>query len=178
MTDQRVSYGRWLLGYGELYEPYSEQEARRRDAAGEEYWVIFGDPDHPWKVMQVSPGKVDYYVVWLDHLLRPISTHLFVPEDDNDRDNWDQRLFLQQVHFKEYDDDIPPPRTGAARAGGSYFSHDGSAYHARNLGNGRETGESPPMDPAQADLLLFEDHYPVFGEWDSITRLHRDQPTP
>ncbi len=155
MSCETISYGRWGLAYGNLKERYTEEEARSRDAAGEGYWVIFGDPAHPEKVLQVAPEKVQYKVAWLDDLNRITLSYLFVPEDKEHRENWAQRLFLEQVHYKEYDpgDREPPPRSG----------------------EDRYEGHSDPMEPDQATHILFEPAYPVFGEWDRITRKDRDQ---
>ncbi len=172
-----VSYGVWNLPYGELGYVLDEEEARRRDAAGEEYWVIFGDPAHPEKVLQVAPEKVHYKVVWLDDLNRITLLYLFVPEDDNHHEGRAQRLFLEQLHYKEFDpgDREPPPHIDSAAAGTSYFEHDGSAYHTTVNGQEHYEGHSDPMEPDQATHILFEPAYPVFGEWDRITRKDRDQ---
>ncbi len=177
MSCETISYGRWGLAYGNLKERYTEEQARSRDAAGQEYWVIFGDPAHPEKVLQVAPEKVQYKVAWLDDLNRITLSYLFVPEDKEHRENWAQRLFLEQLHYKEFDpgDREPPPRIGSAAAGTSYFEHDGSAYHLTRRGADRYEGHSDPMEPDQAAHILFEPAYPVFGEWDRITRKDRDQ---
>ncbi|PRY56106.1 hypothetical protein BCF74_12056 [Knoellia remsis] len=167
----QVSYAHWLLGYGRARDRYTTAEAHHRDEAGEEYWVLFGDPERPRQVIQVSERHLDYLVVWLDEELREVLTYLFVPVDKENPQDFSKGLFLEQVHFKEYDS---PDLDSAfpSRAGGTYFEHDGSAFHVQNLGNGREESETGPMDPAEAQRLLFEPH-PTFGDWTSIARRDR-----
>ena len=56
-TPRTVTYRDWNLGYGRPQKrpAYDEVEARRF-AAGESFWVLFGDPDRPELVMAVERG--------------------------------------------------------------------------------------------------------------------------
>jgi len=165
-----VSYGMWNLPYNKLKGSLSVADARQLDQDRGRYWVLFGDPVRPKQVIEIQEGRVDILVVWLDEHLREALTYLFVPEDKTRRDDHTQRLFLEQVHFKAYDSD--DPFAEPVQAGGTYFNHDGSAYHSQDLGNGHEEARTEPMDPAEAERLLFEPH-PTFGHWDSIARRDR-----
>lgn len=172
MTSNRkaVSYGDWNLPYMEALATFTESEARRRDVSGEEYWVLLGGQERPDQVIRVSAGRVNVLIVWLDEHLREVLTYLFVPEDKSRRDDHAQRLFLEQVHFKAYGSDDPFAQP--VEVGATFFEHDGSAYHSQDLGNGLEEGRTGPMDPAEAERMLFEPH-PSFGDWASIARRER-----
>lgn len=164
-------FGLWNLAYQELKESLTAQQAADRDKEGKEYWVLVGDPNLPKQVIRFSENRVNVLVAWLDSELREVLTYLFVPRMPSGQPGSAVDLFLEQVHFSEYDstglDSYQPSRAGA-----SFFKPDGSAYHTQDLGDGPVEGRTGPMDPAEAEQLLFEPN-PTFGDWDSIARRER-----
>ena len=166
-----ISYGDWNVPYGELAETYTEDEARARDVAGLEYWVLVGDPQSPTAVMKVAIRRVQFAVYFLDDLLRTTTTTLFVPEDKESKSDPNGRLFLEQAHWAEYDHQTPPPEDEADRAGGMYFNHDGSFWATQRTERGHEEANEQ-LPPDQAASYLWEP-VPAFGDWASILRFER-----
>ena len=170
MTPTRtVTYRSWNLSYGEpMDEPaYGEAEARRRFAAQETFWVLFGDPDRPELVLRVELGGEQINVVWLDELQRQELSYLFVQRAERPAGE----LFLEQTHTKFFDHDERLPDAVSTVAEGWYFDPDGSFHAAR---------KSPGTVGEQTDGRLEPDQFevhrepkPAFGDWASITRRER-----
>ena len=170
MTPTRtVTYRSWNLSYGEpMDEPaYGETEARRRFAAGEPFWVLFGDPDQPELVMEVELGGEQINVVWLDELQREELSYLFVQRAERPAGE----LFLEQTHIQAYDHDERLPDAESTAAEGWYFKPDGTFGAFR---------ESPDSVGEQTEGRLEPDQFevhrepkPAFGDWASITRRER-----
>lgn len=166
-----ISHGDWNVPYGELAETYTEDEARARDVAGLEYWVLVGDPQSPTVAMKVAVRRVHYAVYYLDDLRRMTTRTLFVPEDKENRSDPNGRLLLEQAHWKEYDHRDPPPQGQATLAGGMYLKHDGSFWATRETEHGNEAANEQ-LPPDQAAYYLWEP-VPAFGDWASILRFER-----
>jgi len=167
----KVTYRDWSFGYGKARgEAYGEAEARRRHEAGEGYFVLLGDPDHPEIVIEVEPEMLSIEVAWLDELKRDVFNELFVPNKLPGRDE----LFLEQVHLGTYAPDEPPPARKVT-AEGYYFSPDGKLYASREDADGVVEDAEDQLSSQDVELILVEPR-PEFGYWDSLIRRDRDLP--
>lgn len=164
-----VTYRDWNLGYGEPVDDpaYGEVEARRRFAAGETFWVLFGDPDRPELVMEVMLGGEQINVVWLDELQRQRLSYLFVQLEERPVGE----LFLEQTHTKVYDHDERLPDAESTEAEGWYFHPDGMFGGFRDSPGTVGEQTEGRLEPDQFEV--HREPQPAFGDWASITRLER-----
>lgn len=163
-----VTYQDWNLPYGEPDgEPYGEDEAHRRHKAGEQYYVLIGDPAKPDAVIEAQPGRAGIEVNFLDSRRRETLTYYFVGGEYPDSDD----LFLQQTTIKTYDGDAGPPVLPASSETW-YFRPDGSQHGFRQTNGGPTESTEGSMAPDEVAKTLVEP-MPEFGDWDSITRYDR-----
>lgn len=163
-----VTYQDWNVPYGEPDgEPYGEGEARRRHEAGEQYYVLIGDPAAPDAVLEVQPNLAGIEVNFLDSRHRETVTYYFVSGEFADSDD----LFLQQTTIKTYDSDAGPPILPATSETW-YFRPDGSQHGFRQAADGPPESTDGSMSPDEVRTTLIEPA-PEFGNWDSLARYDR-----
>lgn len=176
-----VHYGNFAVFKGKFIRTISEDEARVRydtgipDAGVRPFKVIIGeDPENPDVVIEISSGRRVFTVYWLDDLNRCIGWNVFVPEDKDGGFRQDGRLFLEQTRWIEYADGDTqcPPMAQALAGDGTWFTHDGSWYATRKVGDNPPEEARGVMDPDDAARILWEPT-PRFGEWDSLIRRDR-----
>ncbi len=169
MSAPPVTFREWNEAYGEPgYEPaYDEVEARRRFACGETLYVLFGEETHPDFVLRADLGGRLIEVTWLDKVNRPELIYLFTQPDGYPEDE----LFLQQVHLKTYDHDLPLPDGRATYNEGWFFRPDGTLHGMRGPLDGPSESTDGQLDAEQ--LLVHRERRPAFGEWDSLLRRDR-----
>ena len=159
-----VTYRKWSLGYGHASRqpPYDEGEARRRFEAGETVWVLFGDPDRPEIVLRLDLGGRLVEVTWLDELNRPEMSYLFTQPEGFP----DDELFLEQVHVRTYDHDIPVPDGVASSHETWFFKPEGTLAGFRSsLGRPAESTEGR----IETDQMpIHRERRPGFGEWSPL----------
>ncbi len=161
-----VTYRSWNLGYGVPVKEaaYGEAEARRRFAAGETFWVLFGDPDRPELVMEVELGSEQINVVWLDELQREELSYLFVQLEERPAGE----LLLEQTHIQRYDHDERLPDAESSAAEGWYFKPDGTFGAFRDSPGTVGEQTEGRLEPDQFEV--HREPQPAFGDWASITR--------
>ena len=163
------TYRDWNLGYGRPFNrpAYDEAEARRRFAAGETFWVLFGDPDQPELVIEVELGGEQINVVWLDELQREELSYLFVQRAECPAGE----LFLEQTHIQDYDHEERLPDAESTAAEGWYFKPDGTFGAFRDSPGTVGEQTEGRLEPDQFEV--HREPKPAFGDWASITRRER-----
>jgi hypothetical protein len=149
---------RWSEKWPTEFEELDEDEARRRHDAGELYTVLLGDPESPSAYIEVRLGVGYVGVLFLDENGRNNLTYLFA------KDKTDDRLFLQQVSWRDYDED------GKIRNGTSYhFKRDGTIYSEEKDYEKQEAWKGEKQDDVSGNW----EPVPEFGQYDSIARRDR-----
>lgn len=166
-------YCDWNGPYGERDgEPYSEDEARARYAAGQRVTLLVGDLDKPEQVAEIELGGRVCDVAWLDALQRPELQYVFAVREDGGPDWPQDQLLLEQVRIREYDHDERPPDDTPSRTESYHFKPDRRYFGRRQAGPGADLEETEGVLDPDAFAVQLEP-VPAFGAWDSLLRRER-----
>jgi hypothetical protein len=166
-TDRVISYTfRWNSRRNKPGNPLTTEEARARDAAGEEYTAILPPrPNTNYPVLVTPVWKTGVVVVtFIDDFGRQSVEYAFRKKDDN-------RLFLTRVHLWTYPNDEPRLRLSDTSMHETVvYREDGYAQRViTNKADGyRETVEytDVPIDSNWEPV-------PTFGDYNSVGRFER-----
>jgi hypothetical protein len=165
MTTTEVTYCyRWNSRRASPGTPISEEEARERDATGEEYTAIVPRPGHPYPVLVTVVWKNSFCSTsFLDDFGRRCAKYSFTKVEG--------RLFLSEIHLHEYPDDTPGLKLSAAtRIEHMVFRTDG---HVRRVTTDHGKHEKITNDYSDVSMDANWEPIPEFGDWDSIARFER-----
>jgi hypothetical protein len=158
MTDTVTYAERWLDGRPDEVEELDDAEARSRHESGELYTAILGDRESPRAYVDVRLEKGFVGVHFLDDDGRNHVTYLFGKGDGDDR------LFLEQAVWRQFDDDGE-----VARGDAYYFKRDGT-IHLESKDYVNRTAE---RGDKHDDVSGNWEPVPEFGDYESIARLER-----
>lgn len=101
MSKLTYTYGTWLLHYRYAAKTFSEEEAKRRYDAGEEFSVWAYDPQDPIALLRFYPRQVGgiEYVGFDPKHKTPLVIAYFSPVDKNDRENRANGLILESLTY-------------------------------------------------------------------------------
>ena len=164
-TDVQYTY-RWNQRRNKPGNPLSEEEARARDAAGEEYTAVTPPRPGTSSPVLVTPVWKSGVVVvtFMDDPGRKTVEYTFAKKDES-------RLFLESVHLWSYPSDDPKLRLSDASVREEFhYREDG--YVERIVTNKaeqyRETVEYSDV-PVESNW----EAVPEFGQWGSVARFER-----
>lgn len=143
----------------------SPENARQRDAAGESYCVVLGDPSAPDAVIEVVPENNYFNVNFIDDEGRVGTAYGFEKVDDS-------RLFLAEVTLWTYPQGARS-KSQASRIETFEFRPDG--YAAQTV----DESSSDQIQKTEKINISVDTNWepvPEFGHWESIARYDRDAP--
>jgi hypothetical protein len=162
-----ISYTfRWNSRRNRPGNPLSEEEARARDAAGEEYTAVLPPrPGTNFPVLVTPVWKTGVVVVtFIDDFGRQYMEYTFQKRDGD-------RLFLTRVHLWTYPSDEPRLRLSDASAHEDIvYREDG--YSQRVITNKVE-GYKETVEYTDVPVDDNWEPMPVFGEYSAIGRFER-----
>jgi hypothetical protein len=158
------------LWSGKLRSPtgvLTEAEARDRDARGELYCVVLGDPAAPRIILEVAWMNAALGVSFFDEEGRMHTEYLFGKTDTG-------KLFMHNVTTWSY------PEGARSKSQASYietaqFRPDG--YASRTLENS-SAGRIKKTEYTDVPMDANWEPIPEFGHWESVARYDRDAPPP
>lgn len=143
----------------------SADQARQRDARGESYSVVIGDPDAPESVIEVVPENKYFNVNFIDGEGRTSAAYGFEKIDDS-------KLFLAEVTLWTYPQGARS-KSQASRVETFEFRPDG--YAAQTV----DDSSSEQIETTEKINVSVEANWepvPEFGNWESIARYDRGAP--
>ncbi|ONI88844.1 hypothetical protein ALI22I_17925 [Saccharothrix sp. ALI-22-I] len=144
----------------------SEEEARARDAAGEEYTAVLPPRPGTRSPVLVTPvwqtGVV--LVSFLDDPGRKIVEYVFTKKDDS-------RMFLSGVHLWEYPDDQPGRRLSEASRREDIRYHEDGYVHRTIID--KNEGYRETVEYTDVPVATNWEPVPAFGDYASIGRFER-----
>lgn len=143
----------------------SADQARRRDADGEPYSVVLGEPNAPKSVIEVVPENNYFNVNFVDGEGRTGAAYGFEKIDDS-------RLFLAEVTLWTYPQGARS-KSQASRIETFEFRPDG--YAAQTV----DDSSSDQVEKTEKSNVAVDMNWepvPEFGHWESIARYDRDTP--
>jgi hypothetical protein len=160
----QVSYcRRWNFNRNRPIDPYTEDEARARHEAGEEYCAVLGDPEAPDRVVEVVHPKA--VKVWFfDPQQRQSLNYVF-------RSTGGDGMFLREMGRWQYPDDAARQLNEASRIENLRYDEDGTVHH--NVRD-KAAGENTSTSYRDVDVSNHTEAVPAFGEYVSIARWDRD----
>jgi hypothetical protein len=149
-------FERWHRHYAEAAGALTDEEARRRDKAGEPYVVVIGNAKTPDVIIEVNRGF--YGVSFLDHRQREYLLYNFALLAD-------ERLFLKEAIHREFVGDEAKPRDATAYR----FKPDGSVAIEKSNGMFNRS----EVTVGQTDVSSNWEAVPEFGRYDRLIRKER-----
>lgn len=149
-------FERWHRHYAEAAGALTNEDARRRHAAGEPYAVVIGDVRAPDAIIEVNRGF--YGVSFMDHRQREYLLYNFALVDDG-------RLFLKEAIHREFAED--EARTKEATA--YRFKPDGSVAIEKSSGAFNRS----EMTESRTDVSSNWEEVPEFGGYERLLRKER-----
>lgn len=143
----------------------SEEQARTRDAKGEPYCVVLGDPAAPQAVLEVAWKNSYIGVSFIDEEGRTHTSYDFRKQDDG-------RLFMTEVTVWTYPEGAQF-EFEASVIENVYFRPDG---YARRTLDDRSSDQIKATEYADVPMDTNWEPVPEFGHWESIARYDRDTP--
>jgi hypothetical protein len=155
---------RWHYGEHRPGGEISESTARRRDARGQPYMVVLGNPERPDALIEVN-WSLDYLGTWfLDDKLRRNLRYAFARVDPN-------TLFLEQIILWEYPEDAVRDLDTATKITTLTYKTNGIAYEAIDDAVA-ETEEVISRSDVPLDINW--EQVPEFGDWSRVARWNRE----
>jgi len=151
----------WKGGTFEADVEITEEEARRRHDAGEQYAVLLGGRDHPDTVVELTLGEGNVLVYFLRPDGRATTTYSFTrPEEGGP-------LWLEQVYLESW--------AGEERSGTEWtvLQPDGTMHAERGEPSGLIEVMDDVLTPEQLAGTDLWEPVPEFGDYRSIARFER-----
>lgn len=142
----------------------SADRARERDAKGQDYCVVLGDPSVPQAVLEVVWENDHIGVNFIDDEGRTHTAYSFTKTDG--------RLFMTDVTVWSYEEGAED-MSGAHRIESVEFQPDGYACRTIDDDSLDHVKETEYKDVPVATNW---EPLPEFGHWESIARFDRDTP--
>ncbi|MEU5692777.1 hypothetical protein [Actinosynnema sp. NPDC020468] len=144
--------------------PLSEADARQRDAEGELYTAVIGEPANPEVLVEVV--RPDYVGVYFpDKLGRQWQKFAFRRVDD--------ALFLESITRWQYGDESARMLGEAELIEQVKYREDGTVHRQVRDKKAREKRDT---DYHSVSLDINWEPVPEFGDWASVARFDRDKP--
>lgn len=143
--------------------PMSAEQARRRDANGESYCAVLGDPNAPESVIEVVPENKYFNVSFVDGEGRTGTAYGFEKIDNS-------RLFLSEITLWTYPQGARS-KSQASRVETFEFRPDG--YAAQTV----DDSSSDQIEKTEKTGVSVDANWepvPEFGHWASLARYDRD----
>jgi hypothetical protein len=142
----------------------SELAARHRDAQGQPYTVVLGNPDQPDAVIDVN-WSLDYLGTWfLDEKLRRNIHYAFARVDS-------KTLFLQQIILWEYPDEAVRGIHTATKITTLTYDQDGIVHEAID---DAVAAVEEVVSRSDVPLDMNWEQVPEFGDWSRVARRDRE----
>jgi hypothetical protein len=142
----------------------SKSAARRRNARGQPYTVVLGNPKRPDALIDVN-WSLDYLGTWfLDDKLRRNLRYAFARVDP-------KTLFLEQIILWEYPEDAVRDLNTATRITTLTYNQDGIVHEAIDDAVA-EVEEVISRSDVPVDINW--EQVPEFGDWSRVARWDRE----
>ncbi len=162
----QVSYcRRWNFKRNRPIDPYTVDEARQRDQAGELYSVVLGDPSAPDRIIEVV--RPNHIGVWFfDPHQRQSLNYIFRRADDT-------TMFLHNISRWAYPNEQAHGLNESSIIEAIEYEPGGIAHHEIRDKAADEIRRTSYRD---VKLDINWEPIPAFGDWTSIARYDRDKP--
>lgn len=154
---------RWNFLHSRPIDPCTEEEARRRDTAGESYSAVIGDPAAPDRIIEVA--RPNCIGVWFFDPRQRQSLHYVFRRSDA------SSLFLGEMIRWEYPNDAALLLNQASKIETLRFGPDGVVHHETR---DRIAQERRRVSYRNVNVACHFEPIPAFGDWASIARWERD----
>ncbi len=159
MKEQLTYSNRYDPHFGFKYkEPYPDAEVRKRVKMGKPLAAVIGDPQKPRCFIDIAPNSGFHGVSFVDDQMRVFLVYFFCLQDDGS-------LFMEQLIERKFHEGTKDVKFATQM----FFKKDGN-IHIIQTDLVTKTEDS--WDTVN-DVSVNYEPFPVFGEYDSITRLER-----
>lgn len=145
----------------------SAEQARDRDAKGESYCVVLGDPGAPRALLEIVPENDHIRVSFVDGKGRTHTSYNFTKTDG--------RMFLAKVTIWSYPDSARL-KSEANRIENYDFRPDGLAIQTVKEKVPGQSRKATKEERRGVPVTSNWEPIPKFGDWESIARYDRESP--